>query len=67
MSEWIKCEERLPEMDTSVDVLVSLLPGMNPIVVQAFHMSGGEFLVANTECDLAGVTHWQPLPKAPNE
>lgn len=75
MSEWIKCEERLPEVRLSVVVFGVLDGEIQPATHEAF-LSGSKLVrwksvrsdpTTGDWTDLRHVTHWQPLPQAPNE
>ena len=79
MSGWIKCSERLPEQLGMSQLVFGLLEGdFNPDVHEAFMSSaasGGRWTSVRSISDgfdnirwmKIKVTHWQPLPKAPNE
>lgn len=64
MSDWISVEDRLPEEDEDV---LGYVIGRNvdaPAVV--FYWSEEEGWFSNGARDL-NVTHWQPLPDAPED
>jgi len=78
MSEWIKCEDRLPELDTTVWIR---MPGDQMIVAErssstdgwewgncygSQYFSDGVWACAQCELDDAyDPTHWMPLPQPP--
>lgn len=64
MSEWISVNDRLPELQTYVLVVVDL--GNNDLVVTIGSRSGntGEFR-HNYRVMGSTVTHWMPLPEPP--
>lgn len=61
MTNWIKCSERLPEMET--DVIVSKVNGHIRIGFLAY---GHQWCVRPGSWPIE-VTHWQPLPEAPKD
>lgn len=77
MTNWIKCSERLPE-DFGISHLVfGLLEGdCRPDKHEAFLDSKKKWTSVRSTTDgfgnlrwvrITNVTHWQPLPEAPNE
>ena len=69
---WIPVEERLPERDDCVAVCVSGKPQTNIILQNAVELatfSGKEGWILEfwPEWESADVTHWMPLPPAPEE
>lgn len=60
MSEWIKCNERMPPMvdETSIPVLV-WGDGFDTPEIDIFELYEG--------WSCWGVTHWQPLPQPPED
>ena len=62
MSEWIKCDERLPEVDELI------LAASGRAVIPAVYLEDGKFYLDDADTLIVSpVTHWQPLPQAPNE
>lgn len=60
MSEWIKCNERLPSM--TVDVLVYSKWGISKA-----HLLSKEYWVDDNINEIEEVTHWMSLPDSPKE
>lgn len=67
---WIRCEERMPAAETRV--LVSGLLHGQASIFEAFHMP--RYAITHRwqfrngmYCAEGEVTHWQPLPPAPEE
>lgn len=73
MSEWIKCSERLP--DVGEDVLInekwSSVPCIAWITERGVWLANKDFVscdgdcVIETDIEQSMVTHWMPLPAAP--
>lgn len=62
---WISVEERLPEDEKDVAVIVKLRKG-NWMYLTAFRMPyGGWWINRGSGLDYAEVTHWMPLPEPP--
>ena len=62
---WISVEERLPEDEKDVAVIVKLQKG-NWMYLTAFRMPyGGWWINRGSGLDYAEVTHWMPLPEPP--
>ena len=64
--EWIAIKDEQPPEQT--DVIVYAPDGFNQVkelVKQAYHMAGS-FTVGYYNNRIDGVTHWMPMPKAPN-
>jgi hypothetical protein len=73
--DWIKCSERMPELDQSV----LIWPKDNSGAMEAFLCKNNKhdfqpgkivFITASSCCngdrfDLDGVTHWMPMPEGP--
>lgn len=60
--EWTACRDQMPPEET--DVLCWRSNGMPPIVAGIFH---GDFADDDSGMPIRGtVTHWMPLPEAPN-
>ena len=67
MPRWISVEERLPEDEKDVAVIVKLQKG-NWMYLTAFRLPcGGWWINRGAGLDYAEVTHWMPLPPAPKE
>lgn len=69
---WIPVEERLPEGDDCVAVCVSGKPQtnitlQNAVELATFSGKEGWILECWPEWESADVTHWMPLPPAPEE
>lgn len=71
MSEWIKCSDRLPDNEKSVLIFV---PSYNEIHTAEFcdwpecddwHVSFAKHTHAVLVFEQKEVSHWQPLPSAP--
>lgn len=58
---WISVEDRLPEPDT--DVLARRSTGMD---VECYHKEDGGYWSWDEYSGKWRVTHWMPLPEAPN-
>lgn len=70
--QWIPVEERLPEGDDCVAVCVSGKPQtnitlQNAVELATFSGKEGWILECWPEWESADVTHWMPLPPAPEE
>lgn len=72
MNEWIKCGDRLPDEPKYRDnYIVYGYPtcgthSEDKIVMEAFYIGDGHFEFGEYDCGIE-VSHWMPLPKAPNE
>lgn len=65
---WIPVAERMPGPETDVLIVCRYQNGA-PFVVQAIYKNG-KMLTMNGEwnwIDICDVTHWMPLPEAPEE
>lgn len=60
MSQWIKCTERMPELDNDGHSEMVLVVGPKKIIQQ-------NFLVDNEWVLPMEVTHWMPLPDMPED
>lgn len=60
MSQWIKCTERMPELDDDGVSEVVLVVGTKKVVLQNFAVDDKWKLPME-------VTHWMPLPELPEE
>ena len=60
MSQWIKCTERMPELDDDGHSEMVLVVGPQKIIYQ-------NFLVDNEWVLPMEVTHWMPLPELPEK
>ncbi len=60
MSQWIKCTERMPELDDDGHSEMVLVVGPKKIIQQ-------NFLIDNEWVLPMEVTHWMPLPELPEE
>lgn len=80
MTNWIKCSERLPErIQESVLAFGTLEDESAPAVHEAYTIWNGKWFSVRSkealssegyviqEMTIHNVTHWQPLPEAPNE
>jgi hypothetical protein len=70
MSKWIKCSERLPEEGRRVIAygrakIIGEYGSGDPYVGEAY-LAHGQWNSYGFH-SLSNVTHWQPLPNAPNE
>lgn len=64
---WISVEERLPEDEKDVAVIVKLQKG-NWMYLTAFRLPyGGWWINKGAGLDYAEITHWMPLPEPPEE
>ena len=64
--QWIKCIERMPEMD--VDVLIVFNGRVTAGYLSPFYCRGDVFkfrTVSGSIVDSSDVTRWQPLPETP--
>jgi hypothetical protein len=61
---WIPVEERLPENGKNVLIFVRTMPGWWHIEVD---WRDGNSWYNNAETDWNKITHWMPLPEAPEE
>lgn len=61
MSEWIKCSDKMPELDTEV----LAVDGWGDIGIGQFRDSRGAVYFSDLGDSLADPTHWQPLPAPP--
>ncbi|MFK3699392.1 DUF551 domain-containing protein [Serratia ureilytica] len=59
-SEWIKCEEQLPQQNEEV-----LVFGESWGTVVAFINHHGNWDDGDFYADISGITHWMPLPEPP--
>lgn len=57
---WIKCSERMPELDDDGHSEMVLVVGKKKIIQQ-------NFLVDDEWVFPMDITHWMPLPKPPKE
>tara|TARA_R110002020_G_C15699134_1_gene720684 strand:+ start:60 stop:269 length:210 start_codon:yes stop_codon:yes gene_type:complete len=64
MSNWIKCNESLPNKESGNTVLVFANDIVNSWVEIVFY-NGMEWINMGGGVYPAIITHWQPLPKAP--
>ncbi|EOF5683737.1 DUF551 domain-containing protein [Salmonella enterica] len=68
--QWIPCSERLPDKDQHVLVFVDFdSPTVKPIMKDAEY-TGNTFRIGPNTVNTDGlpkVTHWQPLPAAPQQ
>lgn len=65
-AEWVKCSERMPEVPYHQDQLIVYTDSM--IVMAAwFNRIDGIFKDEHNGCVIDDVTHWMPLPAAPEE
>lgn len=62
MSEWIKCEEQLPQQNEEV-----LVFGESWGTVVAFLNHHGNWDDGDFYADISGITHWMPLPEPPTD
>lgn len=60
MSQWIKCAERMPELDDDGYSEMVLAVGPKKVILQNFTVDGKWQLPMK-------VTHWMPLPELPEE
>ncbi len=69
--EWIKCSDRLPEVKSEVLVWEKDGPSDPGAIWIATRLSDTAWELGDCEppfiVEAARVTHWQPLPKAPNQ
>ena len=69
--EWIKCSDRLPEVKSEVLVWEKDGPSDPGTIWIATRLSDTAWELGDGEppfiVEAARVTHWQPLPKAPNQ
>ena len=70
-TRWIPVEEKLPDHHEHDYVLVCATEKTEKIdyrnaVTMAF-LDGKHFIDVEADCILEGVTHWMPLPEAPEE
>jgi hypothetical protein len=76
MGEWISINERLPEYDTSVLLLVNgkMTQGylfseveFNEMSMQNLYYDGFQNEVIDDVIERNDVTHWMPLPEPPKD
>lgn len=60
MSQWIKCTERMPELDDDGHSEMVLAVGPKKVILQNFTVDDKWQLPMK-------VTHWMPLPELPEE
>lgn len=60
MSQWIKCTERMPELDDDGHSEMVLVVGPKGIIQQ-------NFLIDDEWVFPMEITHWIPLPELPEE
>ena len=60
MSQWIKCTERMPELDDDGYSEMVLAVGPKKVILQNFTVDDKWQLSMK-------VTHWMPLPELPEE
>ena len=66
MNDWIKCSEKMPEID--VDVLIVARGQVTAGYLSRFYCRGDirKFrVISGSIIDSSHVTHWQPLPQPP--
>lgn len=75
MTNWIKCSERLPEIGEDILIWVrwSIVPCVGWLNPYGEWMSNKDFVGCDGDCVVetdiiqSDVTHWMPLPPAPEE
>lgn len=65
--EWVSVEERLPEESVIEEYLVVLKESFGEFSNTAVWSSPHWYSDKDMACILGGVTHWMPLPAAPQE
>lgn len=68
MADWIKCSERMPDINT--DVMVTDGRGVGMAACRRNSLGDKHFPVIHSGNDwmtLDTPTHWQPLPEPPQE
>lgn len=64
MSEWIRANERLPELDGDV-IICGISEAGDIYVMSGYFLPPGYWYADNSP--LLDVTHWQPFPALPEE
>jgi len=63
---WIKCSERVPEIDGAYAIYAPSMDKDCPLIMTAYyHESVGWSMLPQVWID--AITHWMPLPEAPKE
>lgn len=65
--EWVKCSERLPEVQVPVLVYLPNYGTPNIVPMWIEKMTGNWFSTSWNMKELHEATHWMPLPQLPND
>lgn len=65
---WIKCSDRLPEVLNAIPIDIIFYSPSNGVTCGTYQKNNdGESLFYENDMKINNVTHWMPLPSAPED